>query len=124
MPEKWLPLLKRRGDGGKRKLGECGFALSIEGNLSSVDDLVPALNLLVDLRKRHNIGIIFVTHDMGQAYYVSDRILVMYHGELVEQGPVEKVLANPQHDYTKRLLADVPRLHGWGAILTKPDASR
>ena len=70
------------------------------------------------------MGIIFVTHDLGQAYYVADRILVMYHGELVEREPVEKVLANPQHDYTKRLLADVPRLHGWGAILTKPNASR
>jgi peptide/nickel transport system ATP-binding protein len=79
---------------------------------------VTVLNLLVDLRKRHNMGIIFITHDLGQAYYVSDRILVMYHGELVEQGPVEKVLADPQHDYTKRLLADVPRLHGWGAVLT------
>ena len=79
---------------------------------------VTVLNLLVDLRKRHNMGILFITHDLGQAYYVSDRILVMYHGELVEQGPVEMVLANPQHDYTKRLLADVPRLHGWGALLT------
>jgi len=85
---------------------------------------VTVLNLLVDLRKRHDMGILFITHDLGQAYYVSDRILVIYHGELVEQGPVEKVLANPQHDYTKRLLADVPRLHGWGAVLTKPDASR
>jgi len=85
---------------------------------------VTVLNLLVNLRKQHNMGIIFVTHDLGQAYYVCDRILVMYHGELVEQGPVEQVLANPQHDYTKRLLADVPRLHGWGAVLTKPNMSQ
>jgi hypothetical protein len=42
MPEKWLPLLKRSRDGGKQKLGECGFALSIERNLSPVDELVPA----------------------------------------------------------------------------------
>jgi peptide/nickel transport system ATP-binding protein len=72
---------------------------------------VTVLNLLLDLRKRHNMSILFITHDLGQANYVSDRILVMYHGELVEQGPVEKVLADPQHEYTQRLLADVPRLH-------------
>ena len=81
-------------------------------------------NLLVDLRERHNMGVIFVTHDLGQAYYVSDHILVMYHGELVEQGQVEKVLAEPQHNYTQRLLADVPRLHGWGAVVAQPAADR
>lgn len=81
---------------------------------------VTVLNLLLDLRQRHSMSILFITHDLGQAYYVSDRILVMYQGEMVEQGPVEKVLANPQHDYTRRLLADVPRLHGWGAVLN-PD---
>jgi peptide/nickel transport system ATP-binding protein len=78
---------------------------------------VTVLNLLADLRKEHNMTILFITHDLGQAYYVSDRILVMYHGQLVEQGPVEAVLQNPQHDYTKRLMADVPLLHGRKNIL-------
>ncbi|MBW7882559.1 MAG: ABC transporter ATP-binding protein [Caldilineaceae bacterium] len=78
---------------------------------------VTVLNLLLDLRERHRMGIIFITHDLGQAYYLSDRVLVMYRGELVEQGPVNTVLGNPQHEYTQRLLADVPRLHGWGAAL-------
>ncbi len=69
---------------------------------------VTVLNLLKDLRDQHHMTILFITHDLGQAYYVSDRVLVMYQGQLVEQGPVEQVLRNPQHDYTKRLMADVP----------------
>jgi len=77
---------------------------------------VTVLNLLMRLRERHGMSILFITHDLGQAYYVSDRILVRHYGELVEQGPVETVLADPQHDYTKRLLSDVPRLHGWGVL--------
>ncbi|MCL4863515.1 MAG: ABC transporter ATP-binding protein [Caldilineaceae bacterium] len=75
---------------------------------------VTVLNVLRDLRAEHNMGILFITHDLGQACYVSDRILVMYRGQLVEQGPVEAVMANPQHRYTRQLLNDVPRLHAWG----------
>jgi peptide/nickel transport system ATP-binding protein len=78
---------------------------------------VTVLNLLKDLRQRHQMTILFITHDLGQAYYLSDRVLVMYRGDLVEQGTVSEVLSHPQHEYTQRLLADVPRLHGWGAIL-------
>ena len=79
---------------------------------------VTVLNLLMDLRKQHDMSILFITHDLGQAYYVSDRVLVMYQGELVEQGPVDVVLQNPQHDYTKRLMADVPLLRGSKSILS------
>jgi peptide/nickel transport system ATP-binding protein len=82
---------------------------------------VTVLNLLMDLRKQHDMTILFITHDLGQAYYVSDRILVMYQGKLVEQGPVEKVLSNPQHAYTKRLMADVPLLHGRTSILQQDE---
>jgi peptide/nickel transport system ATP-binding protein len=69
------------------------------------------LNLLLDLRGRHGMGIVFITHDLGQATYLSDRILVMYRGEIVEQGPAEQVLWAPRHAYTQRLLADVPTLN-------------
>jgi peptide/nickel transport system ATP-binding protein len=80
---------------------------------------VTVLNLLKDLRAQHNMTILFITHDLGQAYYVADRVLVMYQGQLVEQGPVEAVLENPQHEYTKRLMADVPLLHGRDSMLTR-----
>jgi peptide/nickel transport system ATP-binding protein len=63
------------------------------------------------LRQSQNMSIIFITHDIGQAYYLADRMLVMYQGEMVEQGSVEEVLQQSQHPYTQRLLADVPKLH-------------
>ena len=79
---------------------------------------VTVLNLLKDLCEQRHMTILFITHDLGQAYYVSDRVLVMYQGQLVEQGPVVEVLQNPQHDYTKRLMADVPLLRGRESMLT------
>ena len=85
---------------------------------------VTVLNLLMDLRKQHNMTILFITHDLGQAYYISDRILVMYQGQIVEQGPVDTVLDNPQHEYTKRLMEDVPLLHGRESILTQTATSK
>lgn len=69
------------------------------------------LNVLADLREVYDMTILFITHDIGQACYISDRVLVMSKGELVEHGPTEQVIFDPQHEYTKRLLADVPRLH-------------
>ena len=71
---------------------------------------VAVLNELLRLRKK-GMSVIFVTHDVGQAYYISDRAVVMKNGEVVEQGPVEKVFFNPEHPYTKELVASVPKLH-------------
>jgi peptide/nickel transport system ATP-binding protein len=71
---------------------------------------VNILNVLTDLRRDRGLTILFITHDIGQACYVSDRIMVMSQGKIVESGPADDVLFRPQHDYTQRLLADVPRL--------------
>jgi peptide/nickel transport system ATP-binding protein len=70
------------------------------------------LNVLTDLRRDTGLTILFITHDIGQACYVSDRVLVMKNGKLVESGPADEVIFRPQHEYTQQLLADVPRLHG------------
>ncbi|HYW26422.1 MAG TPA: ABC transporter ATP-binding protein [Terriglobales bacterium] len=72
---------------------------------------VTILNLLRALRDDLGMTVLFITHDLGQAGYLSDRVLVMSRGQLVESGPTDDVLWHPQHDYTRGLLADVPRLH-------------
>lgn len=69
------------------------------------------LNVLLKVKERQKTSIIFITHDMGFAYYASDRIYIMEHGKIVERGSVEKVVNEPQHPYTKGLLNDVPKLH-------------
>lgn len=72
---------------------------------------VSILNQLKDVRDATGTTLLLITHDLGQAYYVSDRLLVMYKGELVESGPTEQVVAQSQHPYTRALIADVPTLH-------------
>lgn len=69
------------------------------------------LEMLLKLNKERGMTIIFITHDMGLAYHVSDTIYIMEHGKLVESGAAEEVISNPRHPYTIQLLADVPKLH-------------
>jgi peptide/nickel transport system ATP-binding protein len=69
------------------------------------------LNLLLTLRKERGLSVLFITHDIGQAQYLSDRVLVMKKGEVVEQGTVDEVFIKPKHPYTKELLAAVPSLY-------------
>jgi len=66
------------------------------------------LNLMASLREREGVSFLYITHDIASARYVSDRLLVMYAGHIVESGPTEDVLAGPKHPYTQLLLSAVP----------------
>ncbi len=75
---------------------------------------IDVLNLLGDLKQR-GLGVLFITHDLSLGNYISDRTVILRRGEIVEMGPTETVFGDPQHDYTKMLLASVPQLHTkWG----------
>jgi len=69
------------------------------------------LDMLLKLRDETNMTIIFITHDIGLAYYISDTVYIMEHGRFVEHGPADEVIINPQAAYTKRLINDVPKIH-------------
>jgi peptide/nickel transport system ATP-binding protein len=69
------------------------------------------LDMLLKLRRENNMTIIFITHDVGLAYYVSDTIYIMEKGRIVESGPAEDVILRPRHRYTRQLISDVPKIH-------------
>ncbi len=69
------------------------------------------LDMLLDLRDETGMTIIFITHDIGLAYYISDTVYIMEHGRFVEFGKADEVIINPQAAYTKRLISDVPKIH-------------
>jgi len=69
------------------------------------------LDMLLKLRDEIDMTIIFITHDIGLAYYVSDTVYIMEYGKFVETGSAEDVILNPQAEYTKRLISDVPKIH-------------
>jgi peptide/nickel transport system ATP-binding protein len=82
---------------------------------SALDVTVQAgiLDLLMELQERTHVAILMITHDLGVARLVSDRIHVMKDGKFVESGEVEQIVEHPQTEYTKKLLAAVPKLGHW-----------
>jgi peptide/nickel transport system ATP-binding protein len=68
------------------------------------------LKLLIDLIYNEKSSMLFITHDIGLAYAISDRILVMYKGEIVEENSPDEIINNPKHPYTRRLIDSAPRL--------------
>ncbi|HEY3091406.1 MAG TPA: ABC transporter ATP-binding protein [Jatrophihabitantaceae bacterium] len=103
--------------GGQRQRVGFAQALAFRPKLIIADEPVSMLdvsirigllNLMTALREQEGISILYITHDIASARYVSDRLLVMYAGHIVESGPVEDVLARPKHPYTQLLLSAVP----------------
>ena len=69
------------------------------------------LDMLLNLRNETGMMIIFITHDIGLAYYISDTVYIMERGKFVEYGSADDVILNPKEEYTKRLISDVPKIH-------------
>jgi len=69
------------------------------------------LDMLMQLRKEIGMTIIFITHDIGLAYYVSDSVYIMEHGKFVESGSADEVILHPKEAYTQRLISDVPKIY-------------
>ena len=122
--------------GGQRQRVLIAGALAMAPQLLVADEPVSSLDasirgeilaLLLQLRRDLGLGVLVVTHDLGLAWNIADRIAVMYLGRVVEAGPTEDVLRDPQHPYTKALLSVVPEIdHVKPVVLTGevPDPTR
>jgi peptide/nickel transport system ATP-binding protein len=107
--------------GGQRQRVMIAMSIACEPALLIADEPTTALDvtvqaqilaLLAELKTRMNMGMLFITHDFGVVADIADDVLVMFRGEIVESGPVDTVLGNPQHPYTRALLDCVPDVDG------------
>ena len=122
--------------GGQRQRVLIAGALAVQPQILLADEPVSSLDasirgeilaLLLRLREELGLGVLVVTHDLGLAWNIADRIAVMYLGRVVEAGPTEEVLTAPQHPYTQALLSVVPEMEGLTPVVLHgeiPDPTR
>jgi len=120
IPEQILGRYPHQLSGGQMQRLLIARALLVEPELLIADEItsmidastrVDVLNEILRLKEEEKMSVLFITHDIGQAYYVSDRVAVMYKGKIIEMGSAEEVFFEPQSEYTKNLVASVPKLY-------------
>jgi peptide/nickel transport system ATP-binding protein len=116
-PRKFAEKYPHELSGGQRQRVAIARALAVSPKVVIADEptsmldvsiRIGILNLMLDLKEQHDLAFLYVTHDLASARYVADSVLVMYAGQIVEQGPAERVLQEPLHPYTQLLLSSVP----------------
>ncbi|MCX6520468.1 MAG: ABC transporter ATP-binding protein [Actinobacteria bacterium] len=135
-PERYLRRFPHELSGGQRQRVLIAAAMALDPVVLLADEPVASLDasirgeILALMRSyvdTHGVSIIAVTHDLGLAWNIADRVAVMYLGRIVELGPTEEVLADPQHPYTRALLSVVPETRGLEQQILQgetPDPSR
>ncbi len=135
-PERFLLRYPHQLSGGQRQRVVIAGALALDPKVIIADEPVSSLDasvrgeilaLLLKLRDELGLSLLVVTHDLGLAWNIADRIVVMYLGRVVEQGTTEEVLHRPQHPYTRALLSVVPEIDQIEAVVLTgetPDPSR
>jgi peptide/nickel transport system ATP-binding protein len=117
LPEDALSRFPSQLSGGQKQRVNIGRALCVMPRLVVADEIVSGLdvsvqaqvlNLLLDLGRRHGIALVLISHDLSVVRYLCSRVIVMQRGNVVEEGETGTVFANPQHPYTRLLLASVP----------------
>ena len=125
-PERRLKQYPHELSGGMRQRVVIAMALACEPRLLIADEPTTALDVTIQaeilalmdrLKRETGTAVMFITHDMAVVAQMADRVVVMFRGNKVEEGPVEEIFENPQHPYTKALLAAVPKL---GEMTGKP----
>jgi peptide/nickel transport system ATP-binding protein len=116
-PEKIARAYPFQLSGGQRQRAMIAMALALEPAILIADEPTTALDvttqaqilkLIRDLQKAHGMAVLFITHDLGVVQEIASRVIVMRHGEVVEEGGVADVLERPQHPYTRTLIAAMP----------------